>query len=212
MATERDRITTAHGSGHGSGVGRAPDRRRWWALAVLAMALSLVVIDGSIVSVALPDIVPDLDMGISEAQWVNSIYAVVFSALLLPAGRLGDRLGRRTTLLIGVIVFVGASVLASQADAASSLIAARLVQGIGGAFILPSTLSTVNATFRGKDRCGIRGLGCRDGRCRCPRTAARRVAHVLLRLGVDLPGERPARGDRPARHCPGGTEHAWRGR
>ncbi|MDN5725115.1 MAG: MFS transporter, partial [Propionibacteriales bacterium] len=108
--------------------------------------------------VALPAIVPDLGMGISQAQWVNSIYAGVFSALLLPAGRLGDRLGRRTTLLFGVFVFVGASVLASRADSASALIAARLVQGIGGAFILPSTLSTVNATFRGKGRAAAFGV------------------------------------------------------
>ena len=135
-----------------------PDPRRWKALGVLAVALGLIVLDGSIVSVALPDIIRGLDLTLTDAQWVNSLYAVIFSALLLLSGRLGDRIGRRTMLVIGVAVFTIASVVAGLAGSAAALIMARLVQGIGGAMIMPSTLSTVNATFRGKERAAAFGV------------------------------------------------------
>ena len=127
-------------------------RRDWIGLGVLAAGLSMIVVDGTIVGVALPVIIDDLDMDLTDAQWVNSIYSVVFAPLLLTAGRLGDRLGRRTMFIFGVLVFLLGSVLAALAGSATALIAARLVQGIGGAFVLPTTLSSVNATFRGKDR------------------------------------------------------------
>lgn len=125
---------------------------------MLALGLGLIVLDGSIVSVALPGIIGDLHLDITDAQWVNSLYAVVFSALLLLSGRLGDRFGRRTLLIIGVLVFTAASMLAGLAGSGSTLLAARLVQGIGGALIMPSTLSTVNATFRGKERAAAFGV------------------------------------------------------
>jgi EmrB/QacA subfamily drug resistance transporter len=135
-----------------------PDPRRWKALGVLALALALIVLDGSIVTIALPSIIGDLGLDISAAQWVNSLYSVVFCALLLPSGRLGDRLGRRTMLMIGVVVFAGASAWAGFATSGTLLIAARFVQGIGGAMIMPSTLSTVNATFRGRERAAAFGV------------------------------------------------------
>ncbi|WP_029251676.1 DHA2 family efflux MFS transporter permease subunit [Paraoerskovia marina] len=128
-----------------------PDHR-WRALLVLATALSMIVIDGTIVSVALPVIIDDLGLDLIDAQWVNASYAVVFAALLLTTGRLGDRLGRRKMLVIGVLLFTVGSLLAAVAGGAEALIGARVVQGLGGALVLPATLSTVNATFRGKDR------------------------------------------------------------
>ncbi|MGW0040804.1 MFS transporter [Rhodococcus sp. NPDC003348] len=128
------------------------DRRTWIGLGVLAAGLSMIVVDGTIVGVALPVIIDDLDMDLTDAQWVNSVYSVVFAALLLTAGRLGDRLGRRSMFIAGVLVFLLGSVLAALAGSASALIAARVVQGVGGAFVLPTTLSSVNATFRGRDR------------------------------------------------------------
>lgn len=137
---------------------QSADPHRWKALGVLALGLALIVLDGSIVSVALPSIIGDLRLDITDAQWVNSLYAVVFSALLLLAGRLGDRIGRRTLLIAGVIVFTGASVLAGFAHSGGALILARLIQGIGGALIMPSTLSTVNATFRGRERAAAFGV------------------------------------------------------
>ncbi|WP_321575526.1 MFS transporter [Oerskovia douganii] len=135
----------------------APDHK-WAGLFVLATALSMIVLDGTIVGVALPTIIEDLHLDLGDAQWVNASYSVVFAALLLTAGRLGDRLGRRNMLLGGVVVFLAGSLLASQADDAGTLIVARLIQGVGGAFVLPATLSTVNATFRGKDRAVAFGI------------------------------------------------------
>lgn len=134
------------------------DPHRWKALGVLAAGLALIVIDGSIVAVSLPTIIADLGLDLTDAQWVSTSYAVVLSALLLISGRIGDRLGRRRLFLAGVGVFVLASVLAALADGAGWLIGARLVQGVGGALILPSTLSTVNATFRGPERATAFGV------------------------------------------------------
>ncbi|QIK74022.1 MFS transporter [Propioniciclava coleopterorum] len=130
----------------------APTRRDWFALAVLATGLGLIVLDGTIVGVALPTIISDIHLDLTDAQWVNSLYAVLLAALLLSTGRLADRLGRRLLFLVGLVVFVGGSVLAAFADAATPLIAARAVQAVGAAMIMPSTLSTVNAVFRGKYR------------------------------------------------------------
>lgn len=134
------------------------DRRRWFALGVLALGLSMIVLDGTIVGVALPRIITDLHLDLTEAQWVNSLYAMVFAALLLTFGRIADRWGRRAVFVLGVVVFVLGSLYAARAGGASDLIAARALQGLGGAMILPTTLSTVNATFRGKDRAVAFGI------------------------------------------------------
>lgn len=131
---------------------------RWRSLFVLALALSLVVIDGTIVAVAIPDIVQDLGLDLSDAQWVSASYAVVLAAFLLTAGSLGDRLGRRKVLAAGVVLFLAGSLVAASADSASALIGGRLIQGLGATAILPGTLSTVNATFRGKDRAAAFGI------------------------------------------------------
>src|SRR5690625_542996 len=123
-------------------------RRRWAGLGMLAASLSMIVLDGTIVGVALPALIADLDLDVSGAQWLNGISSVVFAALLLTTGRLADRFGRRRTLIIGIVVFVAGSIIAALATSAGTLIAARVVQGVGGALILPTTLSSVNATFR----------------------------------------------------------------
>ncbi|MGZ0712776.1 MFS transporter (plasmid) [Coraliomargarita sp. W4R53] len=136
----------------------APTRRDWLALAVLSLGLGLIVLDGTIVGVALPDIISDLNLSLTDAQWVNSLYAVILAALLLSTGRLADRWGRKLLFLIGIAVFVGGSILAAMSDAAGPLIGARAVQAIGAALIMPSTLSTVNAVFRGKYRAAAFGV------------------------------------------------------
>lgn len=142
----------------GQSVGAAQGRRRWIGLGVLAAGLALIVIDGTIVSVALPVIISDLDLDLTDGQWVNSLYSVVFAGLLLGMGRLGDRLGRRHLFVAGLVVFGAGSVLAAMSVSAAPLIWARVVQGVGGALILPATLATVNATFRGKDRAAAFGF------------------------------------------------------
>ena len=133
-------------------------RRQWVGLWVLATGLSMIVIDGTIVGVALPTIIEDLSLDLTDAQWVNSLYSVVFAALLLSTGRIGDRTGRRRVFVAGLVIFMAGSVMAATSDSATSLIWARVVQGVGGACILPGTLSTVNATFRGRNRAVAFGI------------------------------------------------------
>lgn len=129
-----------------------PSRRDWLALAVLSAGLGMIVLDGTIVGVALPDIVMDLGLNLTDAQWVNSLYAVVLAALLLSTGKLADLFGRRRLFVLGLLIFMGGSALAAAAGGAGALIGARAVQAVGAAAIMPSTLSTVNAVFRGKYR------------------------------------------------------------
>ena len=136
----------------------APTRREWFALAVLSVGLGMIVLDGTIVGVALPDIIKDLHLDLTDAQWVNSLYAVLLAALLLSTGKLADRWGRRLLFLVGLVVFVGGSILAGMSDAAGPLIGARAVQAVGAALIMPSTLSTVNAVFRGRYRAAASGV------------------------------------------------------
>lgn len=131
---------------------------KWGALWVLAVGLGMIILDGTIVGVALPTIISDLDLDITQAQWINSIYSVVFAALLLSTGRIGDRLGRKRVFVAGTTTFVVGSLLAALSEGVTPLLIARVVQGIGGAMVLPATLSTVNAVFRGKDRAAAFGV------------------------------------------------------
>ena len=121
--------------------------RRWWALGVLCLSLLVIVIDNTIVNVALPTLVRDLEADVAELQWVVDAYTLVFAGLLLVAGALGDRYGRRRTLLAGLAVFGGASAWAAYAGGADGLIAARAVMGAGAAFIMPATLSLLISVF-----------------------------------------------------------------
>ncbi|MBP2412975.1 EmrB/QacA subfamily drug resistance transporter [Arthrobacter stackebrandtii] len=127
-------------------------RNKWAGLGVLAAGLSMIVIDGTIVGVSLPTIIDDLHLDLNEAQWVNSLYSVVLAALLLTSGRLGDRLGRRKLFMAGVVLFMAGSIFAALSQDATGLILSRVLQGVGGAAVLPATLSSVNSTFFGKDR------------------------------------------------------------
>ena len=134
----------------------APARRDWISLAVLSAGVGVIVLDGTIVGVALPSIITDLQLNLTQAQWVNSLYAVLLAALLLSTGKLADTWGRKRAFLAGLTIFVAGSVLAGFSTSAATLISAR--QAIGAAFIMPSTLSTVNAVFRGKYRAAAFGV------------------------------------------------------
>ncbi|GAA1072833.1 MFS transporter [Kitasatospora arboriphila] len=127
-------------------------RTRWWGLVAISLGVALIIVDSTIVNVAIPSIIEDLGITSSDAQWVQETYTLVFAALLLVAGRTGDRLGRRRVFLAGTTVFVLASLAAATAASGPALIAARLLQGVGGAMILPTSLSLINANFRGADR------------------------------------------------------------
>lgn len=130
----------------------ATDRTRWLGLVTISLAVAVIIADATIVNVAIPSIIGDLGISTTQAEWITSVYSLVFAALLITVGRLGDLYGRRRLLLLGTLVFVGASVLCAVAPSGALLIAARVLQGVGGAMILPSTLSTLNATFRGRER------------------------------------------------------------
>lgn len=125
---------------------------RWLGLAVLGLGLAMVVADLSIVNVAIPSIIEQLDIDFTTAEWINTIYSLVFAALLVTLGRLGDLVGRRLVFVAGVATFAGGSLLAGLAPTGATLLAARLVQGIGGAAIAPATLSIISAEFRGRQR------------------------------------------------------------
>lgn len=130
----------------------ASPRRRWAGLVFISVAVALIIVDSTIINVAIPSIVDDLAITSTKVQWVQESYTLVFAALLLVFGTLADRYGRRRIMLLGVVVFAAASVLAAFSGSGDLLIGARLVQGVGGAMVLPTTLSLINATFRGRDR------------------------------------------------------------
>ena len=116
------------------------------------MSISLVIIDGTIVNTIFPEIIKDLSLTSTEVQWVQESYVLVFASLLLVWGSVADRIGRKRLLSLGIAIFIFSSVWAGSADTSSALILARIVQGIGGAMVLPTTLSLVNANFQGKER------------------------------------------------------------
>ncbi|MCR2763080.1 DHA2 family efflux MFS transporter permease subunit [Microbacterium sp. zg.B48] len=132
--------------------GTQASSRRWFGLVFISIAVSLIIVDSTIVNVAIPSIVDELQISSTQVQWVQEVYTLVFAALLLVFGSLADRFGRRRTMLIGVVIFATSSVAAALATSGELLILARFVQGVGGAMILPTTLSLINATFRGRER------------------------------------------------------------
>jgi EmrB/QacA subfamily drug resistance transporter len=126
----------------------ASDPRRWKALAVLGVAYLMVVLDVSIVNVALPSIQSDLDFTVENLQWVVSGYALTFGGFLLLGGRMGDLLGRRRLFMVGLALFAVSSLLCGLSVSSGMLIAMRLLQGAAGAILSPSVFSIVLVTFR----------------------------------------------------------------
>ena len=144
----------------------APDPRRWWTLVVLSASLLVIGLDNTILNVALPTLENDLGATSSQLQWIVDSYMLVFAGLLLTAGALGDRFGRKRGLTIGLAIFGLGSGLSALATSPEMLIATRALMGIGGAFIMPSTLSIITAVFPAGERAkaigvwaGVSGLG-----------------------------------------------------
>src|SRR5258708_9384322 len=123
-----------------------------WILAATILASSMAFIDGTVVNVALPALQKNLQATAIGVQWVVEAYSLFLSALLLVGGSLGDRYGRRRVFLIGVLLFALASVLCGIAPSIEQLIAARAVQGVGGALLVPGSLSIINSSFSSKTR------------------------------------------------------------
>jgi EmrB/QacA subfamily drug resistance transporter len=131
----------------------SPDPRRWYALTVVALAQFMVVLDVTIANVALPAIRPDLGFSADGLQWVINAYTLAFGGLLLLGGRAADLLGRRRVFFAGLGLFAAASLAAGLAGSPAMLIAARTVQGVGGALLSPAALAIVTVTFaHGRER------------------------------------------------------------
>lgn len=125
---------------------------RWIGLVFISMGISLVIIDGTIVNNIFPNVIKSLGLSSTEVQWVQESYVLVFASLLLVWGSVADRFGRRLLLIVGVLLFISASMWCGFSQDANTLILARVLQGIGGSMVLPTTLSLVNANFQGKER------------------------------------------------------------
>lgn len=124
-----------------------PDPRRWWGLAAIGLAQLMVVLDMTIVNIALPTAQSDLNISDADRQWVITAYTLAFGGLLLLGGRLGDVLGRKRTLIIGLLGFAFASALGGFAQNFEMLIGARALQGLFAALLAPAALSMLNVTF-----------------------------------------------------------------
>jgi EmrB/QacA subfamily drug resistance transporter len=129
-----------------------PELRKWWTLFAVAFGLFMIMLDNTVVNVALPSIRKDLGISISELEWVVNGYALTFGVLLLTGGKLADMLGRRRIFIIGLIIFTASSFFCGFAGSAGVLIAARVVQGSGAALMNPATLSIITATFPPRQR------------------------------------------------------------
>ncbi len=126
--------------------------RRWWAFVALSFSLLVIGLDNTVLNVALPTIARDLSATQSQLQWIVDAYTLVFAGLLLTMGSLGDRFGRKKALLVGLTIFGAGSIWAAFSGSANVLIAARAFMGIGGALIMPTTLSITTNIFEGKER------------------------------------------------------------
>ena len=138
--------------GHSERVQQRAYERRWLILTVLCFSLLVIVLDNSILNVAVPTIVRDLDASNSQVQWIIDSYTLVFAGLLLTMGSLGDRFGRRGALQAGFVLFGLGSIASALATDATQLIATRAFMGIGGALIMPATLSIITNVFPANER------------------------------------------------------------
>jgi EmrB/QacA subfamily drug resistance transporter len=128
------------------------DNRKWWTLGAMCFALFMIMLDNTIVNVALPSIQQDLGATISGLEWTLNGYTLSFAVLLATGGRLGDIFGRRLVFLVGVVIFALSSATAGFAPDQTSLVISRVVQGIGAALMMPGTLSIITDAFPAHER------------------------------------------------------------
>ena len=128
------------------------EARKWWTLAAVAFGLFMIMLDNTVVNVALPSIAADLGVGLSELEWIVTGYALTFASLMLTGGKLADMLGRRLIFVAGLVIFTLSSLACGLATSGDMLIGARVVQGAGAALMNPATLSIIAATFPPRQR------------------------------------------------------------
>ncbi len=132
--------------------------RKWWTLASVAVGLFMIMLDTTVVNVALPSIQRDLGIGVTELEWIVTGYMLSFAVLQLTGGKLGDMYGRRRMFMLGLAIFTASSLLCGLAGSAEVLIGARVAQGVGGALMMPATLSIITATFPLSERGAALGI------------------------------------------------------
>src|SRR5213080_3858695 len=130
----------------------ASENRKWWTLVAVSFGLFMIMLDNTVVNVALPSIQRALGIDRAELEWVVNAYALTFGVLLLTGGKLADLLGRRLIFIAGLVIFTASSLACGLANGPEVLIGARTVQGIGAALMNPATLSIVTATFPPRQR------------------------------------------------------------
>src|SRR5579872_570151 len=128
------------------------ENKKWWTLTAVAFGLFMIMLDNTVVNVALPSIQRSLHLKVSELEWVVAGYALTFGAFMLTGGKLADLLGRRRMFVVGLVVFTASSLACGLAGSASVLIGARVIQGLGAALMNPATLSIITVTFPPKQR------------------------------------------------------------
>ena len=126
--------------------------QKWWTLITVCVGIFMLLIDITVVNVALPQIQRSLHSSFSDLQWVVNAYALTLAALLLTAGSIADLVGRKRVFAIGLILFTAASLVCGLSGTALTLNVARAVQGIGGAIMLATSLALIAQAFRGRDR------------------------------------------------------------
>ncbi len=139
---------------------------KWWTLTIVCFALLMIVLDNTVVNLAIPKILQHFGATIAQLEWVNNGYLLTFAVFLITFGRLGDEVGRKKMFMIGLVVFAVGSLLCGLSQNVGQLIAFRVMQGLGGAAMMPATLSIIASTFAAKERGaamgvwgGVAGLG-----------------------------------------------------
>src|SRR6184192_3088426 len=130
----------------------AEENRKWWTLGAVAFGLFMIMLDNTVVNVALPSLERDLNMSIDSLEWIVTAYALTFAAVMITGGKLADLYGRRKIFVLGLAVFTLSSLACGLAPSAGFLIGARAVQGVGAALMNPATLSIITATFPPRQR------------------------------------------------------------
>src|SRR5437868_8927750 len=128
------------------------ENRKWWTLGAVSFGLFMIMLDNTVVNVALPSMQRSLHVGPSELEWVVVSYALTFATLMLTGGKLADLYGRRLLFIVGLVIFTASSLACGLASSPGFLIGARTVQGIGAAIMNPATLGIITATFPPRQR------------------------------------------------------------
>ena len=168
--------------------------RKWWTLIAVCTAIFMLLLDITVVNVALPDIQRSLHSSFSDLQWVVDAYSLTLAAFLLTAGVVGDIYGRREVFAIGLAVFSIASLVCGLSTTSLMLNLSRAVQGVGGAIMFATSLALIAQAFQGRDRGTAFGIFGAITGGRRHRPADRRRHHERDRLAVDLLCQCPHRG------------------